>query len=454
MVLKRNLRRTPSHVRVMTVLAVGLVTTCGHNDLYVCEDVDPHCERPDTAVRDGGRADAAPMDASDDATAAADQAVDATPGCSSAPTDPCWVRMEALPGTCDIWRAQHPERIVIAPRVGCGAGCTRWDLEMNWGHQNDIGWVGADGVNYIHLTGSDPSAGIYPVDALVRTDGQVVFAVRYPLNGGTDEICWSTTMAASDGFAAFDVYWGAGADLMPAQDRVYYAPLADIASVAGPVHTVAVGGPVHVDRVAVSPRGVVWEAGVDGQGVIDGTFVDFGFGQHRPRLVGGDLLWINQTGELHVWSSDTDTTLFDLSPAIADRGVLTDGASIAWFEFVDMTNATGTLRTGPYVHSAAAFTARTVEGPRIYALSGVMGDGLVAHDDLAGSPVAWVGYRVVDIATGDARLFAPPAGHHPQWLHLVSAHELVFETNDSGGNHLWVVDPATLPLAPPVTIAP
>ncbi len=431
------------------------LSTCVYAPPEECDDTGMHrCYLPDASRPSDGSPDV-PNDSARDAEAPRD----AGGACDA--SDPCWVRIEGLPSECDIWRAVHPERIRMPAFNSCGTGCERADWRLTWTSTQEVGSVGTDGVAYLQAFGSDVSAGLYPVGLLMRDDGEVVFAVRYPLNGETASggICWAFVMGARDGYASFDVYHGVGPDLTPAEDYVYYAPLAEIATVQSPTRVLSVAGDNAVERLDVSDRGVVWElTNGDGQGVLDGAFIelDVGGGVHRPRLVGGSVLWVDFLGRIHLRApSAAESTLIDFSPRIADGGALTDGEHIAWFEFIDQSSSTSTLRVGPFTEDAASFTARTLEGPGLPALTGVLGEGLVAHDDFVpGAPVTWNGIRVVDVATGDAHLWTAPPTERSGFLYFVTRDALVFETQSASGSTLWRVVPDQLPLAPAVTLLP
>jgi hypothetical protein len=422
------------------IAAVTLISNCSCPG--VCTPERCPLDYVDAAGADGAEAGAAP-----DAFASSDAA---TP-CTDAPTDPCWAPIAGLPGRCDVWRARHPERIAIATPTDCGAGCTVISLDSRWVAGRETGWLDPDGTHYVHLLSADAAGPDYWLDAIVESSARVTFAIRYPPGGGSvhEEICRPMHFAVGEGFGAFDVLRAVAPDNVPAQEFVYYAPLAELATVPDPVETVDVSHTFGVLELAVSSRGVVWEREAGGQGLIDGTYVDFGAGLHHPRVLDADVLWINQRGQLHLWSAGLDTTLFDLAPLIADGGVLADGTNIGWIEFTDGAGTTtGVLRAGPFTRPA--FTPPPVLETDLPVLNAVMGDGLIAREDwVVGSPPTFLGYRVIDVATGSTRRFSIPAGQYPEFLHLVSRDELVVQTHDDAtGRWLYVVDPSTLPIVP------
>ncbi len=435
--------------------------TCGPG---ICESRPP-CPGSDAGYRDSGTdtgaGDAAPDGQGPDAL---DAAIDASveDGCSGDPSDPCWVPIEwpTIPTFCVASRALHPERIELPPQSDCGTGCARWEMGNEWSvaFNPPNGWAGADGNNYIWLYDGRARLG-YLTNLLMRTDGTIVFAVSYqPFVAADERACWVRAATARDGFAAFNLYWGEGPSLSPAQNLLFNAPIDELSTVPDPVSLVDGDFGREATVLDVSAHGFTWTLlGGETAGMLDGVpFTGFA-GQH-PTLVATDIL-TTDSGEIHLREADgTSTTLFNVAPRSFLSHALTDGTSIAWFDFVDTgaamdTPMTLTLHAAPYARTAAEFTPRDVVGPPgLSANEVVMGGGFVAHTDANATVTSVIGYRVVDLATGAVRRFrfAADEGEAPNGLFLVSADELVFMTWNAGStvHRLYVVDPATLPLVP------
>lgn len=398
-------------------------------------------------------------DAGVDGGVAVDTAVDSgvfiDPRCPTDPTDPCWLPIEGptIPSTCVILRAAYPERISLPDRTACGSGCMRWEASTRWSAASSLrsGWTGHDGHDYIWVFDGEARPGSVN-NLLVDTEGTVVLAVSYPPPGASTT-CWARTAVAHDGFAAFNVYWGEGRDLTPAENLVFYAPISEISHVIQPVSTVRGNRGREVMTLDVGSRGVTWMLlGGETQGVLDGAAFD-GFLGEAPTLVDTDVV-ATYAGSIHIRSVDgTDTVLGDLGTRSIAMDALTDGQFIAWFDFADDgSDPSGslTLNAGAYARNSASFGPRAVEQPPgLRSDEVVIGDGLVAHTDT--NATTFTGYRVIELASREVRRRDFPANEQAQpgvSLYLVSSRELVFETWTAGNtmHPIYFVDPSSLPV--------
>lgn len=402
---------------------------------------------PDAGRRDSGRD--VGLDAPNDARVPRDFGPDTNT--DGGPDDPVWVPLPGLPDGCTIERAAHPERLPGLSWASCGTGCLRAEFEPTTENAGFGNARFSDGRGYI-ATISVSDGGARNVFKLMPVDGAPIAAWRSVDIGRAD--CWVAWGAVAEGYAAAVTHWISDSQVTLVEERVYRAPLSEIASIDLPeavVQAPYVGMTRAVDSLVVGRELVAMHVAPGPTVLIErgGAIVSTSLNGWDPAVEGDHVVWAEAGGPWRLWHWTPESgaeVYFEEAEPVTD--VLLDQGTLVWTrpsDFVDGFATRAELWTSPFARTPAGVTPRMVhrDAGNEYAR---FGDGIYLA--VRGTGTGFTA-QLTDLADGRVRMLGlPEPGIACSYPHYVSSTEVLLDCGRGGATPMGLyyrIDPRTLP---------